>query len=303
MRSFFVVLFLILAVSSLQAQKNIPKKWLDSEKKFLFYLQNEDFVKAEEQIQIMENFAFKKYKEQDSVYAATVLSRVQLAERNELYFEVLSVLEKRLKQVSSMHGKNIKLNFRHYQYFVAYSNSCFSLAESFMFNKKNLGEKEKLPLDNLTRFNKAAEFYNKAISTALELNELQKGHPFVNDMLSVAYRQKGRLEGQFMGNLNACIQSLERSVEYKEDFEAYRLLGVANGIAGKHFVAIDFFQKALKIGGDRQPAVLYALEVAYRQLAELAQNPEEAELYNSKANSYHIEWKIIDPNYDPNSGN
>jgi hypothetical protein len=301
MRSFFIVSFLILAVSSLQAQKNIPKKWLDSEKKFLFYLQNEDFVKAEEQIQSMENFAFKKFKEQDSVFAATVLNRVQLSEKNKFYSEILTILEKHLKQVKALKQKNVKLNFRHYLYFVAYSNSCFALAESYMFNKKLPGEK--IPEDNLTRFKKAADYYNSTISTVLELNELQNGHPFVKDMLSAAYRQKGRLEGQFMGNLNACIQSLERSISYKEDLETYRLLGVANGIAGKHFVAIDYFEKALKIGGNRQPAVLYALEVAYRQLSEIAQNTEEVEIYSSKADSYHIEWKIIDPNYDPNSGN
>jgi predicted Zn-dependent protease len=209
-------------------------------------------------------------------------------------------LEKQLLWLLAEYEKGTKLSKIHYNYLLLYGNNCYYLADIYMFNRPLLGTSEKLPTDAMSRYEAALKYMEEAIEAYEKLEKMRPSHPNFKMNMASTYRLKGRLQGQFMGDLNACILSLEKSLEYEDDAETYRLLGVANGIAGRHFIAIEFFEKGMEYASESSKVdLLYNLEVAYRQLSERAENREDAEKYLIKAESYQMQWKAIDPKYDP----
>ncbi|MCP4441523.1 MAG: tetratricopeptide repeat protein [Aureispira sp.] len=141
----------------------------------------------------------------------------------------------------------------------------------------------------------AGKFYTEAIKAYVEVKRLRPDHPDVERNLGVAYRDQGKLQGQFLGNLDASIQSLEQALVYnKSDFEIFRLVGVAYGIKGMqtgsaamHQKAIANFEKALELN-PQHVAILFNLEVAYRTVGDQV-----------KAQEYHDRWFAINPEYNP----
>lgn len=153
-----------------------------------------------------------------------------------------------------------------------------------------------------TLFNNALAYFNEGIRSYQEVQRLRPDHPDVNRNFSVVYRDRGKLLGQRMGQLDQSIASIEKSLEYSEKhFESFRLLGVAYGMKGmqfqqqgkggqgvqSHYKAISYFEKALEMVPNSVP-ILYNLEVAHYQLGDTA-----------KVSEYHKRWFEIDPNYDP----
>lgn len=142
---------------------------------------------------------------------------------------------------------------------------------------------------------KAEVYYKEAIKAYHEVKRLRPDHPDVERNLGVAYRDQGKLQGQFLRNLDASIQSLEEALKYNTtDFEIYRLVGVAYGIKGMqtgntamHQKAIENFEKALTLNPNHV-ALLFNLEVAYKTTGNAA-----------KAQEYHDRWFALNPNYNP----
>lgn len=153
-----------------------------------------------------------------------------------------------------------------------------------------------------TLFEEALKYYDAGIQAYNEVLRLRPEHPDVRRNLGVVYRDRGNLLGQYLGQIDASIASIEKSLTYsKKDFESFRLLGIAYGIKGiqlqqagrlqeatnSHYTTIKNLEKALEINPNSVP-ILYNMEIAYRQL----NLPDKVEEYNSR-------WKTIDPTYDP----
>jgi hypothetical protein len=300
-----IVIILIFNTLSLviHAQTKAVQQWKDLEKRFLIYLQKEDFDKADLYLAKLQKIASSKFKAQDSLFALTVQYENSLQTSRKCYFELYKSMDKHISWLNNAQKKNTVLKFGHYNYLLFKANAAFSIADSYMFKKTIFCSDNSVPSDDKTRYQFALNYFDSATVYYQKLKDYIPNHPDANNNLAVTLKMKGLLLGQMMGNLEACIQSLEQSIQFKIDADTYRLLGVANGISGKHFKAIDYFEKALEVGGERQPAILYSLEVAYRQLAALAEPEKEAIEYQSKADSYQIRWKSIDPNFNPNASN
>lgn len=153
-----------------------------------------------------------------------------------------------------------------------------------------------------TLFKQALAYYDAGIQAYNEVMRLRPDHPDVKRNFGVVYRDRGKLLGQYLGQLDASLASIEKSLTYsKKDFESFRLLGVAYGMKGMqfqqagrheegvalHYKAISYFEKAIEMNPNSVP-ILYNLEIAYRQLNVV-----------EKVAEYNQRWKAIDPNYDP----
>jgi hypothetical protein len=305
MKILHIALFLILSAFSLNAQSKSHKQWDELQKKFSYYLITvEDYEKAELYLSQMQKLVDRKFKSTDSLYAATVIKAVELEQARKYYVKGNEMLEKHIVKMRDDAAKGNKLSLSHYNFLLIYGNNCYYIAESLMFGRTLLGTDMKLPALPEEKFKISLQYFNKAIDSFTELKKRYPNHADADENIGAVYRYKGRLQGQFLGDLAGCISSLEKSLEYGEDLETYRLLGVANGIAGKHFKAIESFEKGLKFtSGPNAAGLLYNLEVAYRQLTEREPDPILKEQYKSKAESYLIQWKAADPSYDPRNGN
>lgn len=153
-----------------------------------------------------------------------------------------------------------------------------------------------------TLFKQALAYYDAGIKAYNEVMRLRPDHPDVKRNFGVVYRDRGKLLGQHLRQLDASMASIEKSLTYsKQDFESFRLLGVAYGMKGmqlqqmgkqtegvaSHYKAISYFEKAVEMSPNSVP-ILYNLEIAYRHLNQM-----------EKVAEYHNRWKEIDPNYDP----
>lgn len=158
------------------------------------------------------------------------------------------------------------------------------------------------PATTSTAFPTALQYYQAAIKAYTEVARLRPDHPDVKRNFSVAYRDMGKLLGQYMGQVDQSINALQKSLEYKQDdLETLRLLGVAQGIkAGQvqqqgriqeamqlHNQALSTFMKGLEIDPNFVP-ILYNVEVAYNILGDA-----------TKAQEYNARWKAISPDYNP----
>jgi hypothetical protein len=302
-KNIVIILFFNTLSLVVHAQTKAVQQWKDLEKRFLIYLQKEDFDKADLYLIKLQKIANSKFKAQDSLFALTVQYENNLQTSRKCYFELFKSMDKHISWLNNAQKKNTVLKFGHYNYLLFKANAAFNIADSYMYNKGIFCSAIKMPTNQSERFNLALSYFDSAVVYYQTLKDYLPSHPDMNNNMAVTLKMKGLLLGQMMGNLEGCIQNLEQSIIYKIDADTYRLLGVANGISGKHYKAIDYFEKALEVGGERQPAILYSLEVAYRQLAALAESEKEAIDYQSKADSYQIRWKSIDPNFNPNASN
>jgi tetratricopeptide (TPR) repeat protein len=156
---------------------------------------------------------------------------------------------------------------------------------------------------NANRFDDALKLYNEGIRAYNEVNRLRPDHADVPINMTVALREKGKLLGEKMNKIPEAMAALQQADQWAKgtDFEVLRLLGVANGLSQNHTEAIKYFTKALELT-PKNVSILFNLEIAYRQLAQIAANQgDEAKMneFVQKANEFNAKWKEINPNYNP----
>ncbi len=92
--------------------------------------------------------------------------------------------------------------------------------------------------------------YEEAITAFSNALRLDAGFSDARSNLGVTYRDAGRYYGEEKGELKKAIVFLQKAEEISpNDYEVLRLLGVANGIEGRHNEAIKYFERAK----DRRP--------------------------------------------------
>ena len=292
---------ILLINSSLFAQKKIVKKWLKLEKEFLHYFYDiQDYPKAETSLDEIWELTIQKIPKEDSLFAAAVATKAVWSYELDAYDKSILFMMEWLPWLREKVDAGEKLTKRHYNWFLFSGNAYVMLGENYMFNKNISNQLQFIPKDEQDRLNKALAYFDTAIGLYNELDKVRPDHPDISNNLSVAYRNKGRLLGQYMRDLESSIMALKQSNNYRANVETYRLLGVATGMSGKPLEAISYFEEALLLEGNNI-AILYNLEVAYRQLALSTENESLKADYESKGDSYHMQWKLIEPDYDPSA--
>ena len=295
----FLIIALCLSTTPLLAQKRLVKKWLSLEKSFLHYFSDmQDYPKAAAYMDEIWELTTRKFPKEDSLFAAAVATKSILSFEQDQYDHCITFLRPWSKWLRTRTDAGEALTKRHYNWLLYAGNAYVMLGESYMFDKNIPTIPSFVPKDMEDRFHRALVSFDTAILLYKELAVLRPEHPDLNNNLSVTYRNKGRALGQYLGDLEGCIGALKESINYKADLENYRLLGVAYGVSGQHFKAIESFEKALALD-TYNAAILYNLEVAFQQLSSMTENEVLKSEYLSKADSYHMQWKLIDPDYDP----
>ena len=87
--------------------------------------------------------------------------------------------------------------------------------------------------------------YDAAIADYDRALELDGGYLAARDNLALALTAAGRDAGEVKGDLQAAFGYLQRAEQLSpNNYETLRLLGVANGVAGRNEVAVDYFRRA-----------------------------------------------------------
>lgn len=98
----------------------------------------------------------------------------------------------------------------------------------------------------LGKHDEAIQSYQKALDIAPEYEEAQNN-------LAIVLRDIGRIAGEKEQNIDKALKYLEQSYQLnKEDVETIRLLGVANGIAGNHNIAITYFSSVVSLAPSKE---------------------------------------------------
>jgi tetratricopeptide (TPR) repeat protein len=119
----------------------------------------------------------------------------------------------------------------------------------------------------LKNFDAAIADYRQALKFAPE-------DPKYKTYLALALRDGGKFQGERQNNLAKAIVYLSESWQYNpKDAETARLLGVSNGIQGKHPDAIMWFSKAVDLAPDNA-TYLWDLGMAYSAGGDLAKGEE-----------------------------
>ena len=119
-------------------------------------------------------------------------------------------------------------------------------------------------------FEQAVKDYNNAL--AIDPNYFE-----ARNNLSVAYRDGGRYFGEREGNLDKAIEWLQLAAQVRaDDYEVYRLLGVALGSKGNNGEAVQWFLKAVELEPNNGSA-WYNLAIAYYNLGDLRQGASSME--------------------------
>lgn len=294
----FFICLLLLALSNLAfAQKRAIKKFKKAEQQFVFHtFDMEDYERAYPYLETMLKVAERKFERQDSFYATAKLSELDYWVRQKYFLKADSLLKPELEWLEQAIDKKMQLDRRHYSYYLFLGNIHVNLG--IAEKEENQIIEDPLPKWARTdkgRYESALKHFNIGIEAYENLAKYRPDHPDYRHNLTVTWREKGELQGRYLGDLDACIQSLEKATSYQQDLETLRLLGVAYGMKGVHSKAIESFKKGLELD-DRNLAILYNLEIAYRQLAAINQGDKAIE-YSEMADSYQIKWRAIDPNY------
>lgn len=239
------------------------------------------------------------FAKEDSVYAYAIVRLIdsytnagyynrakQFAEGHLPWIEDLLVIDK--KKMPNIYSS----------VFLFYGNACFHLAS--VYASPDSTSKDGINLSLLSmeeRRQRALEYYSDAVSYYELLLRVRPNHPDAPRNLVYTYNQKAELLGRYMGNLEGSKEALTQALRYGKDPHTYRMLGVVNGMLGNHQEAIKMFKEVLKI--EENIAVIYNLEVAYRQLAKVSSSKGLQKKYSKKADEYEKRWKAIDPNYTP----
>ena len=127
-----------------------------------------------------------------------------------------------------------------------YKNAYLLLGNSYYYQKK---------------FDPAIQNMEKALRLDPNFKDAQRNLPII-------LRDAGKYYGQAMNQLDKSQSYLERSYKLNPtDFETARLLGIVNGMQGKHEVAISYFKKVIEL----QPKIAAGyvnLGTAYRNIGD-----------------------------------
>jgi tetratricopeptide (TPR) repeat protein len=119
----------------------------------------------------------------------------------------------------------------------------------------------------LKNFNAAVEDYRQAIKFAPD-------EPKYKTYLALALRDGGKFKGERNGDLAGALTFLSESWQYNnKDPETARLLGVCNGMQGKHPDAIMWFGKASDLAPENA-TYIWDLGMAYAAAGDLAKAKE-----------------------------
>ena len=122
----------------------------------------------------------------------------------------------------------------------------------------------------LKSFEKAVEDYQNALAIDANYQEALNN-------ISIAYRDGGRYYGEQEGNLQKAIEWLQRSAQMRsDDYEVYRLLGVAYGSSGNNEEALKWFLRAVDLEPENGSA-WYNLAIAYFNLGLMDQGADSME--------------------------
>jgi protein O-mannosyl-transferase len=139
----------------------------------------------------------------------------------------------------------------------AYKNACLLLGNAHNY---------------LREYDTAVQWYQRALTLDPNYREAQTN-------LHITYRDAGRYYGETRGDLARSLSFLEMAQQLQpRDFETLRLLGIANGIAGKHADAARFFNLALEVMPENADLMAY-LGNAYMHLGLLT----EAQQWHTRA--------------------
>jgi Flp pilus assembly protein TadD len=132
----------------------------------------------------------------------------------------------------------------------------------------------------LGSYEEAVSSYDNALKIDPQYNDALKN-------LTIALREAGKKAGEKENNLPKATLYLERAYRMApEDMETVRLLGVLNGVQGRHEEALTFFRKVADAFPDNARALM-DLSTAYRNMGDL----KNAEFYLQKA--YSLDPSII----------
>jgi Flp pilus assembly protein TadD len=119
----------------------------------------------------------------------------------------------------------------------------------------------------LRYFDAAVDDYRRAL-------QLAEGDVKIKNALALVLRDGGKYHGEQRGDLFKALSYLTESWQFNsKDPETARLLGVANGVQGKHPDAVMWFEKAVELAPDNA-TFLFDLSLAYRAKGEVAKSEE-----------------------------
>lgn len=120
----------------------------------------------------------------------------------------------------------------------------------------------------LKNYDASANDYRQAL-------RLAEGDTKIKSALAMALRDAGKYHGEQRRDLANAMSRLSESWQYNTtDPETARLLGVANGVQGKHPDAIMWFEKAVQLAPEGNAAFLFDLSMAYRAAGDLAKSDD-----------------------------
>jgi Flp pilus assembly protein TadD len=112
--------------------------------------------------------------------------------------------------------------------------------------------------------------YDQSIADYRKAVALAPGEPRWKTYLALALRDAGKMYGERMGDVARAYGAITESWQLNPtDAETARLLGVANGVQGKHAEAINWFTKATQLN-PAEASYLFDLGMAYSASGDLA---------------------------------
>ena len=116
--------------------------------------------------------------------------------------------------------------------------------------------------------------YDLAISDYRRAAQLSPDNPKWATYLAMSLRDGGKMYGEKKGDINTAVKYLTESWQINpKDPETARILGVANGVSGRHAEAIQWFTRAVETAPN-EATYYYDLGKAYGAIGELARSKE-----------------------------
>lgn len=116
--------------------------------------------------------------------------------------------------------------------------------------------------------------YDAAIADYRQAVAFNTEEPRYKTYLALALRDGGKFQGERQNNLTKAVAYLSESWQYNsKDPETARLLGVSNGIQGKHADAIMWFSKAVELEPDNA-TYIWDLGMAYSAAGDMVKGEE-----------------------------
>lgn len=174
-------------------------------------------------------------------------------------------------------------------------NACGGVLFDKAIKEENQAEQAKICQQAMTHLSKAIELYpnykdaymsrggcnyilknyDASANDYKQALRLAEGDARIKSALAMALRDAGKYHGEQRRDLAKALACLSESWQYNTtDPETARLLGVANGVQGKHADAIMWFEKAVQLAPEGNAAFLFDLSMAYRAAGDPAKSED-----------------------------